>query len=66
MPIFVQLTSKLALGCNHPHVECVPGALHSHINLAECESDHLVPSSAQVKNYVKAPIPHMSPVHAQG
>jgi hypothetical protein len=50
MHIFVQLTSKLVLGCNQPHAECVPGALYLHINLAVCESDHSVPSSAQVKN----------------
>jgi len=48
--IFVQFTSKLALGCNQPHVERVPGALNSHIKLADCKSDHSVPSSAQVKN----------------
>jgi len=50
MHISAQLTSILALGCNQPHAECVPGALYSHINLAECESDHSVPSSAQVNN----------------
>jgi len=50
MPIFVQLTSELALGCNQPQVECVPGTLYSHINFAECEGDHSVPSSEQVKN----------------
>ena len=54
MPIFVQLTSKLALGCNHPHVECVPGALYLHIKLAECEGDHSVPSSGQVNPYPTA------------
>ena len=50
MHIFVQLTSKLAVGCNQPHAECVPGAVCSHVNLAMCESDHSAPSSAQVKN----------------
>jgi hypothetical protein len=30
MCIFVQLTSKLALGHNQPHVECVSGALSPH------------------------------------
>ena len=50
VPVIVQLTSKLVLGCNQPHVECVPEALYLHIKLAEHESEHLVPSSGQVKN----------------
>jgi hypothetical protein len=50
MHTFVQLTSKLALGCNQTHAEYVPGALNSHTNLAEYEGDYSVPSSAQVKN----------------
>jgi hypothetical protein len=50
MHIFVQLIIKLALDCNQPPAECDPGNLYSHINLAVCESDSSVTSSAQVKN----------------
>ena len=50
MHIFVQMTSKLALGHNQPRAECVEGALSPDTKLAEYEGDHSVPSSGQVKN----------------
>jgi len=48
--IFVQLTSKLAFGGKQLRGEWVPGALSTDIKMAECEGDHSVPSSTQVKN----------------
>jgi hypothetical protein len=50
MRMLVQLTSKLALGCNQPCVECVPGVVSPDVKWAECEADHSIPSSAQVQN----------------
>ena len=46
MHTFVQLTSKLALGCNQLHVGCVPEALCSHISWQSVKvttQSHLVP-----------------------
>jgi len=46
----------------------VSQGLFVHTNMAQCESDHSVPSSAQVKNdwYYTFNPPYMSPRHAQG
>ena len=50
MHIFVQLLSKLAMSCNQPPAECVPGALSPYIKFAQCEAGRSLPSSAHVRN----------------
>jgi hypothetical protein len=48
--IFLFTVSRLALGSIHPPIHWVPGALSVGVKRPERETDHLPPSSAEVKN----------------
>jgi hypothetical protein len=42
--------SRLALGSTQPPIQWVPGVLSLGVKWQGCEADHLLPSSAEVKN----------------
>jgi hypothetical protein len=56
--------SRLALGSTHPLIRWVSTAISLKVKRLGCEADHLLPSSAEVKNGgAILPLPHMSSWH---
>ena len=65
MHIFVQLTSKLALGHKQPSVECVPGVFsrtQSWQSVSVTTQSHLVPMLRMADNIISTP-PFIHPWH---
>jgi len=47
---FFTTMSRLTLGPTQPPIQWIPGALSLGVMQPECEADHLLPSSAMVRN----------------